>query len=131
MDIDYRYGIDVAIKKLRPNASFQLENQNITLWEDPTGSEPPSWDEIYRQLEIDRKAHDEHYGITEFHRVSVNYGPPEEDDKDQTSSSKKRIEICISCDRLMSKHFKVCKECGCYVPWKTKLESTSCPLGKW
>lgn len=131
MGINYRYGIDVAIKKLRPNARFQIKNQNITQWEDHTGAEPPSWDDIYHQLERDRKAHDEHYGITEIQRITVNYGNPEEDDRDQTPIGKQRIEICLDCDRLMSKHFKVCKECGCFVPWKTKLESASCPLGKW
>jgi peptide deformylase len=44
--------------------------------------------------------------------------------------SKKRLDICLSCDRLFTKTSQ-CKECGCYMPAKTKLPHASCPLGKW
>ena len=40
------YGIDVAIKKLRPGANFSLMNTEITGWEDPENREPPTKEEI-------------------------------------------------------------------------------------
>jgi hypothetical protein len=49
------WGIDVAIKKLRPTARFQLEGTNFTQWEDPSGSAPLTWDEVMTQIEIDRR----------------------------------------------------------------------------
>ena len=59
MPIELIWGVDVAIKKLRPNAIFQLEGTNFTMWEDPEGKGPPSWDEVVQQLEIDKKAAEE------------------------------------------------------------------------
>ena len=56
----YQYGVDVAIKKLRPGASFSLMNTEVTGWEDPEGREPPTWEEIQKQIEIDKKIHDYH-----------------------------------------------------------------------
>lgn len=40
-----------------------------------------------------------------------------------------RIEICKSCDELNS--VKFCQQCGCFMPLKTWLKSSSCPLKKW
>jgi hypothetical protein len=54
------YGVEVAIKKLRPNANFQLNNMDFTIWSDPTGSTPPTWEEINEQIEKDKKNHDEY-----------------------------------------------------------------------
>jgi hypothetical protein len=56
---DLLFGVDVALKKLRPHANFQLEGTQFTQWNDPTGSEPPSWDEVMAQLEADRQAYEE------------------------------------------------------------------------
>lgn len=56
MPIELIWGVDVAIKKLRPNAIFQLEGTNFTMWEDPNGLEPPTWDEINAQIAKDEKA---------------------------------------------------------------------------
>jgi len=53
LPFELQYGVDVAIKKLRPGAKFQLEGTNITLWEDPNGLEKPSWDEVMEQLKKD------------------------------------------------------------------------------
>lgn len=50
------WGVDVAIKKLRPNAQFQLEGTRFTIWNDPTGTEPPTWDEVMAQLKADEEA---------------------------------------------------------------------------
>jgi hypothetical protein len=44
------WGVDVALKKLRPHADFQLEGTRFTAWNDPTGSEPPTWEEVMDQL---------------------------------------------------------------------------------
>jgi len=41
-----------------------------------------------------------------------------------------RLDICLACDRLIAKT-KQCKECGCFMAIKTKLENATCPLGKW
>ncbi len=41
-----------------------------------------------------------------------------------------RYNICKSCDRF-NKLTKICKECGCFMPAKTKLKNNFCPLNKW
>jgi len=45
-------------------------------------------------------------------------------------SSEQRIEICKNCPSYNSTIF-VCKECGCFMPVKTKIPTAKCPLGKW
>jgi hypothetical protein len=40
-----------------------------------------------------------------------------------------RYEICKTCERFNT--LKFCKECGCFMPAKTKLAYVKCPLGKW
>lgn len=42
---------------------------------------------------------------------------------------KDRINICKACDRLTS--VKICKECGCAMPFKVTLLIATCPLNKW
>ena len=42
---------------------------------------------------------------------------------------KERIEQCEKCDRRSM--LNICKECGCVVVLKARLQSSSCPLGKW
>lgn len=44
--------------------------------------------------------------------------------------SQKRLDICLLCDRLINLT-KQCRECGCIMSAKVKLEKASCPLGKW
>jgi len=53
------FGVDIAIKKLRPGANFQLEGTNVTQWSCPNNSQPPSWEEVMAQIESDRKAYEE------------------------------------------------------------------------
>jgi hypothetical protein len=48
----------------------------------------------------------------------------------ETIESKKRMDICLECDHLI-KLTKQCKECGCFMNLKTKLDNAKCPLGKW
>lgn len=42
----------------------------------------------------------------------------------------KRINICKECPRLIQST-KQCKECGCFMTAKARLDHSSCPLGKW
>lgn len=56
--------------------------------------------------------------------VDGNDTPPE------TSMSKERYEICKSCDRF-NNILKICKECNCFMPVKTRFQFAWCPIGKW
>lgn len=42
----------------------------------------------------------------------------------------KRMSICNDCDKLV-KVTKQCKECGCFMALKTRLQNAQCPLNKW
>lgn len=42
--------------------------------------------------------------------------------------AEKRLSICESCDDYFK---QFCKNCGCYMPIKSKMEIASCPIGKW
>lgn len=59
LPLDLLWGVDVAIKKLRPGANFQLEGTSITVWNCPNNSTPPTWDEVVEQLQKDEAAADE------------------------------------------------------------------------
>lgn len=41
-----------------------------------------------------------------------------------------RYEICKACPELINLT-KQCKQCGCVMSLKTKLEAATCPIGKW
>jgi hypothetical protein len=41
-----------------------------------------------------------------------------------------RYDICQGCERF-AHSTKQCKECGCFMAIKTKLQHATCPLGKW
>lgn len=41
-----------------------------------------------------------------------------------------RLEICNSCE-VRNELANVCTACGCYIPAKTALAKSSCPLEKW
>ena len=53
------FGVDVAIKKLRPGANFQLEGTRFTEWTCPNNTEPPTWEEVLAQLSADQRAYEE------------------------------------------------------------------------
>ena len=61
MQVPYEllFGVDVAVKKLRPGANFQLEGTRFTQWQCPNNSSPPAWDEVMAQLQADQKAAEE------------------------------------------------------------------------
>jgi hypothetical protein len=44
--------------------------------------------------------------------------------------SKKRMDICMVCDKMNKKN-KKCSKCGCFMDYKTMLPASECPLGKW
>ena len=44
--------------------------------------------------------------------------------------SDSRYKVCQSCPELINLT-KQCKQCGCFMILKTKLENAICPLGKW
>lgn len=41
-----------------------------------------------------------------------------------------RYNICKSCPELFQLT-KQCRRCGCFMALKTKLQPSTCPLGKW
>jgi hypothetical protein len=41
-----------------------------------------------------------------------------------------RMNICNQCPELINAT-KQCKQCGCFMNMKTRLEAAKCPLGKW
>lgn len=43
---------------------------------------------------------------------------------------KKRYDVCQQCPELIDLT-KQCKQCGCFMVMKVKLEKATCPLGKW
>ena len=43
--------------------------------------------------------------------------------------AKKRIEICINCEKF--KTSKRCSLCGCFMPAKVRNQYSKCPLKKW
>lgn len=43
----------------------------------------------------------------------------------------KRLDICEKCVENYSPTLKICRECKCYMPFKTTFKDASCPIGKW
>jgi hypothetical protein len=41
-----------------------------------------------------------------------------------------RYKICLECPQFI-RTTKQCRECGCFMVLKTKLEDAKCPLEKW
>ena len=56
--LEMLFGVDVAVKKLRPGANFQLEGTRFTQWSCPNNTEPPTWEEVMAQLQADQQAYD-------------------------------------------------------------------------
>ena len=42
----------------------------------------------------------------------------------------KRLEVCGGCESFEHSSSR-CRECGCFMEIKAKMESAKCPLGKW
>jgi hypothetical protein len=56
--LELLFGVDVAVKKLRPGANFQLEGTRFTQWTCPNNTEPPTWEEVMDQLQADQQAYE-------------------------------------------------------------------------
>ncbi len=41
-----------------------------------------------------------------------------------------RLKVCEDCDKYL-KMAKICSACKCFMPLKTRLRQTKCPLEKW
>lgn len=48
----------------------------------------------------------------------------------QPDFAKERYDFCKTCTEF-NNVLKLCTQCGCWMPGKTKLKSASCPLGFW
>lgn len=44
--------------------------------------------------------------------------------------SLQRLKVCESCDKYLRTP-RICGVCRCFMPIKTKLKFSKCPLGKW
>lgn len=40
-----------------------------------------------------------------------------------------RMAVCLHCPHL--NRFKICERCKCFMPAKTRIKETVCPVGKW
>lgn len=49
-------------------------------------------------------------------------------DRAEEGTIKHRLDVCKSCDEYKNGR---CGKCGCFLRFKTAIESESCPLGKW
>lgn len=52
---EYLFGLDVAVKKLCPNARFTIAGTSFLDWQDPDNERPPSWESIVDQMQQDEK----------------------------------------------------------------------------
>lgn len=43
--------------------------------------------------------------------------------------AEERMKLCAQCDKFNS--IGLCTECGCVMVVKVKIDTSSCPLGKW
>lgn len=41
-----------------------------------------------------------------------------------------RFDICKKCEHLF-KPTSTCKQCGCFMKVKVKLQNSTCPVGRW
>ena len=63
-------------------------------------------------------------GVTPLDLLNPNTKPASQEVSDD------RYQTCLGCPELIQKT-KQCKQCGCFMALKTKLESAKCPIGKW
>ncbi|AGS80755.1 hypothetical protein LEP1GSC050_0015 [Leptospira phage vB_LbrZ_5399-LE1] len=56
-----------------------------------------------------------------------------DDSKNSMSESSSRLKECLLCEHLKEsiKYAEQCRVCNCFVRLKTKIQSQSCPKGKW
>jgi len=44
--------------------------------------------------------------------------------------AEERMQVCATCD-YFNMDYATCQQCGCFMPAKTKLSTSHCPIGKW
>lgn len=66
----------------------------------------------------------EKYGVTPLDLLNPKTKHTLQDEADR------RYAICLACPELIQLT-KQCKQCGCFMQAKTKLEAAKCPLSKW
>ena len=47
-----------------------------------------------------------------------------------TKEAYERVKICETCDKYI-KMAKICGDCKCFIPAKSRLRYANCPLNKW
>lgn len=47
-----------------------------------------------------------------------------------TEEAYERVKVCESCDKYL-KMAKICGECKCFIPAKSRLRYANCPINKW
>lgn len=57
LPFEFNWGIETAIKRLYPNATFKMQGIEIVEWHEPSGLLKPSWHMICAEME---KLHAEH-----------------------------------------------------------------------
>lgn len=61
----YNTDLDRGIKRLRPNVvKWEIFDQGFSVWEDSSGAEPPTWEEVQTELQ---REHDR-YDYWEYYR---------------------------------------------------------------
>jgi len=63
------------------------------------------------------------------YRISLNFDIVRETTEEEILLSKSKLDICKECPELSDLMF--CNQCKCFMPMKTRIPFTSCPLGKW
>ena len=72
-----------------------------------------------------KQAKEIYEGFTNLIKSKINLSP-----KELQELHIKRYTICRKCPERNTVR-DTCKKCGCYLPAKTRSESSSCPLGHW
>lgn len=68
--------------------------------------------------------------MTEQDRWLAEQREAQEAELNDIPMAKKRYIICKQCDEFID-YIMVCKVCYCFMPGKTRLKESECPLGKW
>lgn len=45
-------------------------------------------------------------------------------------TAEERMSVCEKCE-FFNSYLKTCRKCGCFLPAKIKIKSSTCPLTKW
>lgn len=84
---------------------------------------------------ITTQSHDSNYAswsdqLRSLVQTSIQYVQSERKGLESDAVVHERMTVCESCDSYDLNH-KRCKQCGCFMKYKTRIPSAVCPLGKW